>query len=221
MPRNKTSDGATAKVKAAKGNVWRWGFPKIFKAKNVFVRQPGNAGQLVQIPNPLYQFSYPTKGDFDAGGDSRPQINWQDAGLGWVQQSNGQWKFDASRFRTDHTARTPTIASGGESDYAFLEEAIQMQTQVVATNIWHMLNPEEPGLNKRTGQTDPNFKVNQVKPWSFFANHTASSAQWATQSLEGWHDNIHNLVGSGKGRSGAMSDPSVAAFEPVFWMHHK
>ncbi|KAK3112691.1 hypothetical protein LTR53_010772 [Teratosphaeriaceae sp. CCFEE 6253] len=190
MPRNKTSDGATAKVKAANGNIWRWGFPKIFNS--------------------------PSRSKH-GGRDSRKLIDWNDAGLGWVQQSNGQWKFDASRFLTDHTARTPTVASGGESDYAFLEEAIQLQTQVMATNIWHLLNPEEVGVNL---QTRERVFINQDKPWSVFASHAASRREFAAQSLEGWHDNIHNLVGSGKGKSGAMSDPSVAAFEPVFWFHH-
>ncbi|KAK3069337.1 hypothetical protein LTR53_012400 [Teratosphaeriaceae sp. CCFEE 6253] len=217
MPRNKTSEGATAKVKAANGNIWRWGFPKIFKTKDVFVRLPNSPTQLTLMPNPLYQFSFPKQVETHGGRDGRKLIDWNDAGLGWVQQSNSQWKFDASRFLTDHTARTPTVASGGESDYAFLEEAIQLQTQVMATNIWHLLNPEEVGVNL---QTRERVFINQDKPWSVFASHAASRREFAAQSLEGWHDNIHNLVGSGKGKSGAMSDPSVAAFEPVFWFHH-
>ncbi|KAK4958258.1 hypothetical protein LTR10_004684 [Elasticomyces elasticus] len=217
MPRNNTSDGATAKVKAAKGNIWRWGFPKVLKTKNVFVRFPNSPDQLTSMANPLYQFSFPSSTEVKTAGDSRSQISWQDAGLGWVQLQDGRWKFDASRFRTDYTARTPTVASKGESDYVFLEEAIQLQTQVMATNIWHLLNPAEIGLNQMTGRS---VKINQAKPWTVFASHAATSDEFAAQSLESWHDNIHNLVGSGKGKAGAMSDPSVAAFEPVFWLHH-
>ena len=35
-------------------------------------------------------------------------------------------------------------------------------------------------------------------------------------SLEGLHNGYHNYIGNG----GQMSDPPVAAFDPVFWIHH-
>jgi Common central domain of tyrosinase len=36
-------------------------------------------------------------------------------------------------------------------------------------------------------------------------------------SIEGIHGNYHTLIG---GTNGHMSHPSIAAFDPVFWLHH-
>jgi Common central domain of tyrosinase len=36
-------------------------------------------------------------------------------------------------------------------------------------------------------------------------------------SIEGMHNNYHGLIG---GSGGHMNHPSIAAFDPVFWMHH-
>jgi tyrosinase len=39
-------------------------------------------------------------------------------------------------------------------------------------------------------------------------------ANWG--SLEDVHNSIHGYVGNG----GHMGDPSIAAFDPIFWLHH-
>lgn len=39
-------------------------------------------------------------------------------------------------------------------------------------------------------------------------------------SLENLHNAIHGFVGGFGAQSGQMSDPSVAAFDPIFWVHH-
>ena len=39
----------------------------------------------------------------------------------------------------------------------------------------------------------------------------------AMGSLEGIHNNYHGLLG---GDFGHMGRPPIAAFDPVFWMHH-
>lgn len=38
-------------------------------------------------------------------------------------------------------------------------------------------------------------------------------------TIEGFHNNIHGHVGTGKmpGGSGHMGDPQIAAFDPIFW----
>jgi tyrosinase len=56
-------------------------------------------------------------------------------------------------------------------------------------------------------------------PWGQFSNHTWNEIhtdQGTLTSLESIHDTIHVDVG---GR-GHMGDPAVAAFDPIFWMHH-
>lgn len=43
---------------------------------------------------------------------------------------------------------------------------------------------------------------------------------YESRSLESWHDTIHGLISSGNGYSGQMGNPAIAAFDPIFWMHH-
>jgi tyrosinase len=56
--------------------------------------------------------------------------------------------------------------------------------------------------------------------WSMFASH--SWRRWvhpggSLTSLESIHDKVHLDIG---GPGGHMSDPAVAAFDPIFWLHH-
>ena len=56
-------------------------------------------------------------------------------------------------------------------------------------------------------------------PWGQFSNHTWNQihpGQGTLTSIEGIHDTIHVDVGG----SGHMADPAVAAFDPIFWLHH-
>ncbi|KAL9043739.1 MAG: hypothetical protein Q9214_003084 [Letrouitia sp. 1 TL-2023] len=39
-------------------------------------------------------------------------------------------------------------------------------------------------------------------------------------SLESWHDDIHNLIGSGRNAKGNMGMIEIAGFDPMFWLHH-
>ena len=59
----------------------------------------------------------------------------------------------------------------------------------------------------------------QPDPWGQFSNHTWNFIhrnQGTLTSLEGIHDQVHVDVGG----NGHMSDPAVAAFDPIFWFHH-
>jgi tyrosinase len=59
----------------------------------------------------------------------------------------------------------------------------------------------------------------QPDPWGQFSNHTwdqIHQGQGTLTSLESIHDSIHVDVGG----SGHMGDPTVAAFDPIFWLHH-
>ncbi|KAG8988915.1 hypothetical protein FRB94_000326, partial [Tulasnella sp. JGI-2019a] len=55
-----------------------------------------------------------------------------------------------------------------------------------------------------------------VNTWPGFSNHTAGDGGSSSSSLEAIHDGIHVDVGG----DGTMSDPAVAAFDPIFWLHH-
>ncbi|KAJ8091668.1 hypothetical protein AAF712_005919 [Marasmius tenuissimus] len=58
--------------------------------------------------------------------------------------------------------------------------------------------------------------LTRVRTWPAFSNHTVGDGGSSSNSLEAIHDNIHVYVGG----NGHMSDPSVAAFDPIFFMHH-
>jgi hypothetical protein len=75
--------------------------------------------------------------------------------------------------------------------------------------MWKMLNPDE--------------HVNRVRPWNAFATTRVApqNRQFATESLEQWHNEIHVMVGQGRwDYTGHMGNPALAAFDPIFWMHH-
>lgn len=56
-----------------------------------------------------------------------------------------------------------------------------------------------------------------VHTWPLFSNRATSSGGF-TNSLEAIHDSIHVYVGGQNG--GHMGDPAVAAFDPIFYLHH-
>ncbi|KAJ4488015.1 tyrosinase [Lentinula aciculospora] len=58
--------------------------------------------------------------------------------------------------------------------------------------------------------------LTRVHSWPAFSNHTPDDGGSSSNSLEGIHDGIHVDVGG----NGHMSDPSVAGFDPIFFMHH-
>jgi tyrosinase len=58
--------------------------------------------------------------------------------------------------------------------------------------------------------------LTRVNTWPAFSNHSVDDGGSASNSLEGIHDGIHVDVGG----NGHMSDPAVAAFDPIFFLHH-
>ncbi|KAF8171240.1 tyrosinase [Mycena galopus ATCC 62051] len=58
--------------------------------------------------------------------------------------------------------------------------------------------------------------LSRVKTWPAFSNHTPGDGGSTSNSLEAIHDGIHVDVGG----NGQMSDPSVAGFDPIFFLHH-
>ncbi|KAJ6592568.1 tyrosinase [Mycena capillaripes] len=58
--------------------------------------------------------------------------------------------------------------------------------------------------------------LSRVHTWPAFSNHTPGDGGSTSNSLEAIHDGVHVDVGG----NGQMSDPSVAAFDPIFFLHH-
>jgi tyrosinase len=58
--------------------------------------------------------------------------------------------------------------------------------------------------------------LTRVNTWPAFSNHTVGDGGSTSNSLEAIHDGIHVDVGG----NGQMADPAVAAFDPIFFLHH-
>jgi len=56
--------------------------------------------------------------------------------------------------------------------------------------------------------------LTRINTWPAFSNHTPGDGGSASNSLEGIHDGIHVDVGG----QGQMADPSVAGFDPIFFL---
>ncbi|KAF2116017.1 common central domain of tyrosinase-domain-containing protein [Lophiotrema nucula] len=173
-----------------------FGLPVIYQQKQVFVRTPKKPNELTPMANPLYEFTFPKGDDWGAHPDR-------------LRLTISRW------FNQEHTARTLGDRTG-ESDHAYLDLEVRRQASTLATKIWKMLNPDE--------------FVNKTRPWNSFVNDSINSVsiqgrRFATQSFEGWHDDIHVMVGQGRSKDrarfvGQMGDPAYAAFDPILWMHH-
>ncbi|KAH9952079.1 photo-regulated tyrosinase [Amylocystis lapponica] len=88
------------------------------------------------------------------------------------------------------------------------------------TKLIEALNSSGPGLRKSIYNL-----MTRVNTWEAFSNHTPGNGGSATASLEGIHDSIHvdagGLVNSnGVSHNGHMSNPAIAGFDPIFFMHH-
>lgn len=231
MPRNLQADGARFDTV--------WGLPELLKRPQVFLRHPDQPEVLKPFDNPMYKFVFPKNWDPD------PARRYPRATLfqGDVMNPN-------ETMRTPKTvvARAgPDLASSkivsAKTDIETLNLSIQRQNVTHASRLWKMLNYDETQLDSQGRQVF----INRDRPWSYFANHNAvhgsgrrveEQSLFKGVSLESWHDAIHNMIGQGQlldqqgtpivpeGRKrlftyvGQMANPAVAAFEPMFWMHH-
>jgi tyrosinase len=58
--------------------------------------------------------------------------------------------------------------------------------------------------------------LTRVRTWTAFSNHTVGDGGSSSNSIEAIHDGIHVNVGG----MGQMGNPAVAAFDPIFFLHH-
>jgi len=70
------------------------------------------------------------------------------------------------------------------------------------------------GAQQRQITQDTN-RLFSIDSWSLFSNHSTDTGG-SSSSLESIHDSIHVLVGG----SGHMAVVPVAAFDPIFFLHH-
>jgi tyrosinase len=72
-------------------------------------------------------------------------------------------------------------------------------------------------------EREPNNTIilDMIQDYDSFASFSSDSLTPGNSgSLEDIHGNYHGLIGGIRGRMGHMSRVPIAAFDPVFWMHH-
>ena len=81
----------------------------------------------------------------------------------------------------------------------------------------YQLRTQALGENSKLWQLLVNM-ADSKNGWEVFSNHTLPKEYKDMKpevSLESWHDNIHNLIGSGRQATGNMSQVPVAAVSPI------
>ena len=202
-----------------------WGVPEILATKNVWVKRPNprGAAEVKSIPNPLYQFTFPSEGTLRD--KNRSPVNFNGTGVVSCRLSarplNAKYfNFVQSTQGRTYTIRTPgpdgetNLYDDGPSRREGLNLKIQRQAISSSTKLWKLLSR----YNKEHD--------NETRSWASFASHYVIDPQSQSPmidrngnpiyqsdtsiSLESWHDDIHGLVGTGNGFRGHMGNPAVA-----------
>ncbi|KAH7103323.1 Di-copper centre-containing protein [Auriculariales sp. MPI-PUGE-AT-0066] len=97
-----------------------------------------------------------------------------------------------------YTVRNPGPGNPPQSNIAALKDSLRV-----------LINPNDP-MSARVYDT-----LTDPDTWEEFSNKRTTPGSFRN-SIESIHDLIHVLVGG----NGQMADPSYAAFDPMFWLHH-
>ncbi|KAI9845231.1 MAG: hypothetical protein M1837_004986 [Sclerophora amabilis] len=227
MPRNPTK-------KSGKLDEKIFGVPKILSQKRVFVNH-WDKSKPKDIENPLQQFSFPKEDVLREKGRTT-----------WTEKD---WRGRVVANGRDHTLRTPGIdgETNYDGDYVHKNNEeqrregynlkLQRQAQVMGAKLWKLLSSyewTEQDMAKPRRDPDPHphpeepfqgnwqdqAHRNNLRSWHSFASHRLNPGSYDSSiSLETWHDDIHDLLGTGRS-PGHMADPAIASFDPIFWLHH-
>jgi tyrosinase len=194
---------------------YSWGPPLICMFPMIQLETPQNPGTFVEMPNPLYSFKFP------------PQANKFD------RNAPMAWQATFSNSRQPHSISVNTIRgiNGiGKSDHRFVMSTFganiksdDVDQPFTGGKLYNLL------MNR-------NVETGQRMGFGEFSNDGYFEAQGQNvgnqNSLEGFHDDIHVNTGSGSGAfsldpndrtnygMGHMGLIEMAAFDPIFWLHH-
>jgi tyrosinase len=182
-----------------------FGVPMIVSSPKVFVRFPESPDQLTSVDNPLYQYNFP---------DSYHYPN--NPGSFWQHPTRNILLEDPAFNGTEHTVRAPD--KNGNEDDGYINSYMQNHIQSdIGSSLYKVLTAHQKWTVFSNDVYD-NQAAEQANGQGPYVDHT----------LEGFHDNIHVFLSQGKlgmGRqqkgSGHIGDPSYAAFDPIFWLHHR
>ncbi|MCJ1400073.1 hypothetical protein MMC11_003276 [Xylographa trunciseda] len=171
--------------------------PQIFTLQDVMVKTLPDE-QLVAMSNPFFQYRF--------NADDLSPEEWVDSGID-VEIPN---------------VKEQTLRHGGNAD-----EAVKALNQAL-----NMIREDEMRsslvmIEKGEYSNYLNFSTNGVMTQGRDPNNLSKILKKNTGSLEGLHNNYHLYIGgfTGPRRAiettiGHMTCPPIAAFDPVFWIHH-
>ncbi|KAK3360924.1 hypothetical protein B0T24DRAFT_585983 [Lasiosphaeria ovina] len=189
---------------------WDWALkentkaiPFLFRESNIKIRAPVNSDGSAAEPNPI---------------PNNPLTRYQLRTLPWSQCSG------TSRYGITSTHPTQE-ESEGKNDFAKISTALQQ----------HQYYPPKEGddtaeINKLAISDLISRMMSSVHDWaSFSTTATYNDSKELPHKWENWvsleyiHNNLHGFIGGGNGFTkgvGHMCSVPVAAFDPIFYMHH-
>ncbi|OHW91286.1 tyrosinase precursor, partial [Colletotrichum incanum] len=167
--------------KLASGDVYTYGLPIIFTLPQVQVRRPENPSRWVSMANPLYQFNFPA--------DSKGGFDWS--------------TYDQIPAARDYTIRGLNAATQSANhnhvmrafDNAY--NPVSGLSSQAPQSIWHVMFERQTWV-QMSNHWDPRTR-------------DPASVVYNANSLEGFHDNIHNQLATGpRDSSGHMGSSAFA-----------
>ncbi|KAB8229895.1 uncharacterized protein BDW43DRAFT_302840 [Aspergillus alliaceus] len=158
--------------------------------------------ELETISNPLYQFRMPNGKDMASEGVEDVHLSGEKAVLSYGS--------------CIATSRRPSEHQRAFESTTWIHEAVN-----AAESNRYLAQPKS--INEKiygTG-TEAVYRLLtyplDYHQFSTMASNNSDAQAWTSPSIESINNNIHWLVG---GEGGHMSQPAVAAFDPIFWLHY-
>ncbi|KAL3465691.1 hypothetical protein BJX64DRAFT_50398 [Aspergillus heterothallicus] len=174
------------------------GIPEIFTKDRIDIMDlsDNNPPTTENMVNPLARFSNPTG------------VAMGDASMGQFALTQDPWNkaIGTSRRGIDRADTTAASWANGVNNWDKANQAMEAGNQAGSI----------PDQIYRLFATD-------LSSWESFASTRSQPPPVPSDfmSLEAIHNAIHGYVGGREaGLIGHMGDPSVAAFDPIFWFHH-
>lgn len=177
-----------------------FGVPRIVSSRKVYLRKPHSPNVLSLEDNPLYQYKFPSEFQYPRNLDSF-----------WNHRSSNELFNSPALKGTTHTVRAPD--ENGQTDDLYINSYISNHIQgELGIGLYKVLNLRQNWDSFSNDVLDARAQVEASK------HHV----QYVDHSLEGFHDNIHVVLGQGRLRNGSghIGYPQYAAFDPLFWLHH-
>ncbi|CAH0055494.1 unnamed protein product [Clonostachys solani] len=223
-------------------------YPKVMTQASVRIFPPPEVADYYPggvFPNPLWGFENPEKDSF---GDPRPFGAMPEGKTQWnikddppVHKKEIIMNSKADDFwlpwsRCTGISRYGITVNHDRTDFQGLDgvnNPFQANNSLASLRL---LKEQDPDYPKQRVLPNPGNLADSVNRMFTNAYNTTwgefASTKWENEhpkkrktgymSLEYIHNNVHNMVGGSNFLSGAghMSDVPVAAFDPIFWLHH-